>query len=120
MKCAPVEMCWGHWLFVSVGKTEVSLVLRWMYHEVCSRGDVLGHWLFVSVGKTEVSLMLRWMYHEVCSRGDVLGALALCICREDRGVLGAEMDVPRSVLPRGCAGGIGSLYLSGRPRCHWC
>ena len=89
MKCAPAGMCWGHWLFVSVGKTEVSLVLRWMYHEVCSRGDVLG-------------------------------ALALCICREDRGVIGAEMDVPRSVLPRGCAGGIGSLYLSGRPGCPWC
>ena len=28
------------------------------------------------------------------------GALALCICRDDRGVLGAEMDVPRSVTKR--------------------
>ena len=30
----------------------------------------------------------------------MLGALALCICRQDRGVLGAEMDVPRSVAKR--------------------
>ena len=30
----------------------------------------------------------------------MLGALALCICRDDRGVLGAEMDVPRSVTKR--------------------
>ena len=36
----------------------------------------------------------------LCSRGDVLGTLALCICRDDRGVLAAEMDVSRSVTKR--------------------
>ena len=28
------------------------------------------------------------------------GDTGLCICRDDRGVLGAEMDVPRSVTKR--------------------
>ena len=35
------------------------------------------------------------------------GALALCICRDDRGILGAEMDVPRSVTKR-----VTSLYYT--------
>ena len=30
----------------------------------------------------------------------MLGELDLCICRDDRGVLGAEMDVSRSVTKR--------------------
>ena len=35
----------------------------------------------------------------------MLGALAFCICRDDPGVLGAEMAVPRSVTNR-----VTSLY----------
>ena len=35
------------------------------------------------------------------------GALALCICRDDRGILGAEIDVPRSVTKR-----VTSLYYT--------
>ena len=35
------------------------------------------------------------------------GALALCICRDDRGILSAEMDVPRSVTKR-----VTSLYYT--------
>ena len=31
---------------------------------------------------------------------DVLGALVLYICRDDQGVFGAEMDVPRSLAKR--------------------
>ena len=43
----------------------------------------------------------------MCSRGDVLGGIGSLLCRDDRGILGTEMDVPRSVTKR-----VTSLYYT--------